>query len=237
MADESLREIQLNGKQLVFVFMAATVVAVVIFLSGVMVGRTVPDERDALAAGAVEEGIGLDADLASAPAAPSATGGPVAANEVITYPSYLEASAPPEETLGEVPPPVIETIEEHVLDLPVPDVSATADDSGPAADDASGAPDLALASGGAPAPVVAGIQEPAGDGFVVQVAAVSRRPEAEAIAADLRTKGYPAFVTTPGSDATLVYRVRVGKYPDRREAESIAGRLELEEQFRPWITR
>ena len=41
MADDGLREIQLNGKQLVFLFMASTVVAVVIFLCGVMVGRGV----------------------------------------------------------------------------------------------------------------------------------------------------------------------------------------------------
>jgi cell division septation protein DedD len=49
MSDEGFHEIQLNGKQLVFLFMAATVVSVVIFLCGVMVGRGVPD-RSALAA-------------------------------------------------------------------------------------------------------------------------------------------------------------------------------------------
>ena len=43
MSDEGFHEIQLNGKQLVFLFMAATVVSVVIFLCGVMVGRGVPD--------------------------------------------------------------------------------------------------------------------------------------------------------------------------------------------------
>jgi hypothetical protein len=41
MSDDGFHEIQLNGKQLVFLFMAATVVAVVIFLCGVMVGRGV----------------------------------------------------------------------------------------------------------------------------------------------------------------------------------------------------
>ena len=41
--DEGFREIQLNGKQLVFLFMAATVVSVVIFLCGVLVGRGVRD--------------------------------------------------------------------------------------------------------------------------------------------------------------------------------------------------
>ena len=45
MSDEGVHEIQLNGKQLVFMFMAATVVAVVIFLCGVMVGRGVRAPR------------------------------------------------------------------------------------------------------------------------------------------------------------------------------------------------
>jgi hypothetical protein len=49
----------------------------------------------------------------------------------------------------------------------------------------------------------------------------------------LTAKGYPAFVTTAGAN----FRVRVGKYDDRRQAESIASRLEREEQFKPWITR
>jgi hypothetical protein len=39
--DEGFHEIQLNGKQLVFLFIAATVVSVVIFLCGVLVGRGV----------------------------------------------------------------------------------------------------------------------------------------------------------------------------------------------------
>ena len=49
-ADDGLHEIQLNGKQLVFLFMASTVVAVVIFLCGVMVGRGVRAQRPALEA-------------------------------------------------------------------------------------------------------------------------------------------------------------------------------------------
>ena len=40
-ADEAFHEIQLSGKQLVFLFMATTIVAVVIFLCGVQVGRGV----------------------------------------------------------------------------------------------------------------------------------------------------------------------------------------------------
>ena len=41
MSDEGFREIQLNGKQLIFLFMAVTVVLVVTFLFGVLTGRGV----------------------------------------------------------------------------------------------------------------------------------------------------------------------------------------------------
>ena len=38
-AEDGFHEIQLSGKQLVFLFMATTVVSIVIFLCGVLVGR------------------------------------------------------------------------------------------------------------------------------------------------------------------------------------------------------
>ena len=52
--DDAFHEIQLNGKQLVFLVMAGTVVFVVIFLCGVLVGRGVRIERTALAAAGIE---------------------------------------------------------------------------------------------------------------------------------------------------------------------------------------
>ena len=50
-------------------------------------------------------------------------------------------------------------------------------------------------------------------------------------------KGYPAFVLEPKAGAPVIYRVQVGRYNDRREAEQIARRLEKEEQFKPWVQR
>ena len=41
LADDGFHEIQLNGKQLVFLFMTLTSLAVAIFLCGVQVGRGV----------------------------------------------------------------------------------------------------------------------------------------------------------------------------------------------------
>jgi cell division septation protein DedD len=71
----------------------------------------------------------------------------------------------------------------------------------------------------------------------VQVAAVNGRREADTIARRLAGKGYPSFVTVPGKGTPRMFRVRVGKYRDRREAEAVAARLEKEEQFKSWITR
>ena len=79
--------------------------------------------------------------------------------------------------------------------------------------------------------------EPPGDGFVVQIAALRERSEAEAIVARLSGKGYRAYLLAPAAGGAAVYRVRVGKFKSRREAEATAGRLEKEEQFKPWITR
>jgi hypothetical protein len=108
MADEGLREIQLNGKQLVFLFMASTVVAVVIFLCGVMVGRGVRAQRASDVAEASVEA--LTDPTASTPSQPQATPSaafsssntPVASQETLTYPDRLEGQEPPDETLNRI---------------------------------------------------------------------------------------------------------------------------------------
>jgi cell division septation protein DedD len=212
MSDDGFHEIQLNGKQLVFLFMSATVVAVVIFLCGVMVGRGVQVQQR-LVGDAAREVVTDPTAVPSAPVSTTTTtagtsGAPITTQETLTYAERLEAPDPPLETLREpapaprpAPPPA----------PPAPRAAATVAASRVAA-------------------------EPAGNGYVVQVAAVRQRSEADTIARRLSTKGYPAFVTTPAG-AARVFRVRVGKYPSRREADSVASRLEREEQFKPWITR
>jgi cell division septation protein DedD len=70
----------------------------------------------------------------------------------------------------------------------------------------------------------------------VQVAAVNARPDAEAIVRRLSAKGYAAYIEVPKSNAS-VFRVRVGTFRTRREAQSMADRLRKEEKFKPWVTR
>src|SRR5215212_9147150 len=102
MADEGFHEIQLNGKQLVFMFMAATVMAVVIFLLGVMAGRSMraPRPSEALEASVTEGAVDPTAsDTRAVPAAPATTtdGAPPASQETLTYPERLEETTPPPE--------------------------------------------------------------------------------------------------------------------------------------------
>ncbi len=213
MTDEGVHEIQLNGKQLVFMFMAVTVVAVVIFLCGVMVGRGVRAPRAIEQADAtIESPVDPTAAIQTpAPAPPTSDTPSPASPEKLTYADRLSASTPPPETLKE---PVIQ------------EVKATAPAKTPAA-----------VKTPKPAPLSAPASDSAGGGFVVQVTAVKERSEADQIAKRLASKGFKSFVTSPSAGAAKVYRVRVGTYSDRREAEAIARRLEKEEQFKPWITR
>lgn len=238
MSDEGFREIQLSGKQLVFLFMTATVVAVVIFLCGVMVGRGVPTPASEAAFAAQsgdpteEKGDGGNTSL-DAPttlAAPAAGGASAAGNEGLTYPGKLEAPDPVAEPIERTPSP--EPFQRAVATVPKPAPAP------PAAKPPVSRADAPRATAPSQQTLVpgAGGGEPAGNGFVVQVSAVKQRQEAEAIRARLTRKGYPAFVTTSGA-AGAMFRVRVGKYDSKREADAVAAKLQKEEQFKPWVTR
>jgi len=225
MAEQSVHEIQLNGKQLVFMFMTATVAAVVIFLCGVMVGRGVNAPRvSGVTVAAPEATVDptVIPETSVAPAA-EASGEPIAAQEALkdlTYAGRLEAPEPPPEP----------TVEPVATAVPVPAVAEPKATPPPVVPAAAPKPPPKP-----PAPKTAAPSaEPKGEGFVVQVASVRSRGDADAIVKRLSAKGYPAFVSTSGP---RVFRVRVGKYNDRREADTIARRLEKEEQFKPWITR
>jgi cell division septation protein DedD len=69
------------------------------------------------------------------------------------------------------------------------------------------------------------------------VAAVNVRSDADAIVKHLASKGYAAYVQVPPNGTGTVFRVRVGAFKTRHEADLIAARLQKEEQIKPWVTR
>jgi cell division septation protein DedD len=222
-ADDGVREIQLSGKQLVFVFMATTVVAVVIFLCGVMVGLGVRPERSEAASLGGDQATpaqGGEPAPTSAPAPPAGT-------------DDLKLTAASDLTRAE-PAPVQERATAPAVASPAPSRSPS---PVPSASPSPSAPPSPRSTP-APAPsVAAGAEVQPGD-YTVQVAGLRERSAAEAMVKRLMGKGYAAFIVDPVVGAPApVYRVRVGRYPSRAEAEDVARRLEREERFKPFVTR
>jgi cell division septation protein DedD len=227
MAEEEFHEIQLNGKQLVFLFMAGTVAAVVIFLCGLMVGRNLHVPRLEAAAATTETVTDPTRAVDDLPPALASTNDgtpPVTTREKLTYPEQLEAPKPVDEPLRD--DPQTKRVEQIAKAAPEAARPAPAAAKPTPAAPKPGAAEKALASA-----------EPGGEGWTVQVQAVNSREEADAIARRLNAKNYPAFVTQTGSGNLVKYRIRVGKYPKKQDAETMKTRLERQEQFKPWVTR
>ena len=233
-ADDGFHEIQLNGKQLVFLFMAATVVSVVIFLCGVLVGRGVRAERGASRIAAlVDVPIGR-ADDRRPPALHLRTrslrgGRPAAVDDLSYFKRLGEAGQRLDELKQPAPrPPVSDTRQIARAAEPPPAADAPPRVRAPPSPGRCRRPLNRRRSRRHPPP--AGSSRRRGSrrrrqprretGFAVQLAALNSRSEADAMAKRLSAKGYEAYVQAPATGAPSIFRVRVGNYPTRREAET-----------------
>jgi cell division septation protein DedD len=245
--DEGFREIQLNGKQLIFLFMAVTVVLVVTFLFGVLVGRGAREGADTpqIATSEVAPDAALNrAGDTSAPQATvgsSATPAPAApAAEELSYAERLLRDTPPEENLkpsaASEPAASAPVVQEPVADR-TPAAPAEARER-PARPATLATPTAKPPMVTAP-PAATQTTDPAGPGFAVQVAAYRDRRDADTLAKQLTAKGYPAFVMDPvKGTSTALFRVRVGKYKTLKDAEAVEVRLQTAEQLtNAWIAR
>jgi cell division septation protein DedD len=228
--DDGFHEIQLNGKQLVFVFMAAALLSVVIFLLGVLVGRDVQRGRVVLA----------ETDEQTSPAA--ADPGLDPARPVV--PPTVPPGADP--TRADPPPPAGEgsaaststdapdaarpaAVSSRGRDADAPPATAAAT---PAAA-AKASPPARPADSAPPKPTATTGDGPQ-SGWVVQVASVDKRADADSIARRLTDKGYAAFVVESGPNR---FRVRVGSFTSRSDADATAAKLRRDERIEPWVTR
>jgi DedD protein len=74
-----------------------------------------------------------------------------------------------------------------------------------------------------PAPQPVKTASAMGQGFVVQIAAVTKKDDAEALVGALRKKTYPVFVLADNSDR--LFHVQVGPFSDRKDAQIVKDRL------------
>jgi cell division septation protein DedD len=276
-SDDGFHEIQLNGKQLVFLFMAATVVSVVIFLCGVLVGRGVRAERTVAQAAALNEAPDiLPSEPAASPSAiqagadPRTAAPPAPVDEKSTAgedirPDSAKAAEPSEPVSAPAPAPSAPK-SEKASSKPAEksEKSAKADKASdkPAAEKSTDKAPEKTVEKSAPKPIAKPIAEPIAavssvpkgttpaasatsgsvaatpsDGYAVQVAAVNARNDADVIAKRFSSKGYSAYVEVPPNGTGTVFRVRIGTFKTKREAETIAAKLQKEEQIKPWVTR
>lgn len=231
--DDAFHEIQLSGKQLVALFMLTTTAIVVVFLLGVRVGRGARDAgidepEQVSAAAPVTQQAQAAAPPATEPPAPVAD-----AQDDLSYHKRLQSEASPQETLKRQQEPKAEP--------------ASAPKSTPAPLPAA----VPAAAAPAPRPVATSERAPSAPAsndnlptagrpgtWAVQVIATRDRAIAGSVLKKLAAKGYPAFLVNPSANATpAFYKVHVGRYNDRGEAEKVSLRIKKEEQFPSWITR
>jgi DedD protein len=224
MSDQQFREIQLSGKQLVFLFMASVVLAVSVFLLGVSVGRGVRE---------VDGSTPVRNDGASGPGLVPPDVMPVP-TEISERDSAFEQLLPgesgprpvgvdeaPPATPPREPPPVVNEPVETALpaaSAPAPARPAPPAASAPVARPAPTPASPAGRSGSEDAPPRT---TPAGQ-FTVQVNAYRSRASADREAAALAEKGYDAYVDASSNG---LFRVRIGAFANRDDANRIAARL------------
>jgi cell division protein FtsN len=212
MSDDGFHEIQLSGKQLVFFFMAGAVLLVVSFLLGVDVGRGVP-------AAPGDTTVFTDA-ATTEQKPPTDPAGGTTADPALSYHDLLlgqnaalpkpEAGEPASQPPQQPPPPPPGNVPPPVAE-PATSAAAASD---------------------TPAPPAAA----AGEWFL-QMGAYSTRAVAEDQVAKLTRLKAAAFFLSPSTgSADQLFRVRVGPFPDRAEAEQVKRRLERQ-GFKSLITR
>jgi cell division septation protein DedD len=219
MSDPNVREIQLGGKQLLFLFMVSVVLAVAIFRLGISVGRGVGGPAEEVtAAPAADEPIG------EMPPETRLT------DEDRDYHNELQGQTtpaakdpPPDEEPKPAAPAPTDTTAVAVAKPPAPLPPAA-----PAGTAAAETPPATVAAKPVPKPAAA----PPARGWFVQVAAFKSRENADRQVGQLKAKGYSAIVQ---SDPGSLYRVRIGPFKDRAEATRTRDRLQTQDGIKGTI--
>lgn len=230
---------RIGGRQLAFLSLAGVALLCLAFILGIVVGRQWDrgqpqgqGKRSALTArgslrepqaertGQLQEKLTFYQTL-TAPlgATPSEASKPAAKPSTPPKPTTRLPEPPKISEAGSAPGPMKPSDDNQ---------SATTKTSAAGGSEARSAPPegpAALASGARPV-------------WTVQVAAYRARSLAEELQRSLRAAGHDAYVTSVASDDGRVhYRVRVGSFADRSQAERAAERLKSERSLVPFVTQ
>jgi cell division protein FtsN len=215
--EQSYYEIALTNRQVMTIFIVLLFCLLVAFLSGVWVGR---------------EGTGLPIETVAAQAMDAgvaAKGAPIEELDFFSRPqsegtSPEESAAATTETAGPVEtasqgyeqPAIIEESPE------TPGGGASPPRAGERAEERPGPS--------------AGSQGASRD-LVVQVFSSADRDQADRVYQQLREGGFSPVMSPVEVSGKVMYRVRLGPYSDRAEAQSVADRVRRAFKLDTWITR
>jgi cell division septation protein DedD len=198
-------QVSFTAKQALALFVGALAALGLAYFFGLMTGLSGRGEPQAAGAEASKAG---EAPLTTAPPGTIAGG---EAGENLSFPPPVTAERPAEGTAPSAP----RTVQ--------------------AFEDGEGGPPAAPRAS-TPARAAAASRPAASSaGFRVQVLSVSSRADAEAEAARLSRRELPARVESGTGPKGTVYRVRVGPFPTREEAEEARRRLSSEGRRDTWI--
>ncbi len=75
-----------------------------------------------------------------------------------------------------------------------------------------------------------------GGSFQVQVLATTEREAADAMVSRLKSRGFPAHLSSGEYKGQPLFRVRVGGYPDKATAQQVARAIQDREGLQTWVT-
>ncbi len=189
--DQSFYEIQLNTPHLVLAFLGAALVGVMVFWLGVVIGR-----------GQTEPGL---ADQWQGAA-------PVQGTEEEPFEFYEAVTEPP--ISAQVPAATAAAGTEPPAEQPSSAATPRFEPADPV--DEQRATVVAESPAGLPRPDAS-----LPSGWIVQVRATPDKPAADSLQSALVAAGFPAFVVAVEVSGVTHYRVRVGRYRSKGEADII----------------
>lgn len=211
MKNREFRELQVSSTQLAIIFFGILIIGVVIFLLGVSVGKKHAQAASKSAASLAQKAPEQVKDRLIVPEAKA--GAPQTAESPQPAPGEkkVEPAAKAEQTPPKVEanPPAAEKLS------PSPDKAAAA----------ASPPDVA-AEAVMPAPEVEAAAPAKKGYYYVQVGALAEKAEAVTLAQKFKSQGYAVVVLEPlPNDRKTVYRVRIGGFATRPEADSALAKL------------
>jgi len=210
MKNREFRELQVSSTQLAIIFFGILIIGVVIFLLGVSVGKKHAQASSKTGSVLAQKAPEQVRDRLIIPE------GKTAAPPVdVSKPAAAEKKTQPPARTGEAPAKVEAA-------SPAGEIPKTSPDKAVTAPPKSEAPEETAK----PEPKVETSATPRKGLFYVQVGALAERTEAAALSRKYKSQGYPVLVLDPQpSDRKPVYRVRVGGFATREEADSALAKL------------